>query len=336
MIFLPADVIGARIRNVWLAFAVAAAVGFVVTLGVDAIPDGLDQLPLSLIAHLEKLIDPVLWLYPAIPLIAAIKLPRRAAGAAAVVLAGGASAAVLALAGAERASAMGCALAGCIALFAVHAIFAVRRERVAAIPALAIRPRRIFRALPLLVVAGGASAYLAQAHRIGGEPLATLLISRGHVLDAAAVALITALAFFPLVAVSSVSADSYTTQGTPDWILGIGYLMPSGIVAALAGGAAMAAEVLASPRSIRLVLGMPVLSECAAAVREAMGDVTLLALLIGGAAVATAVAGPIGFLAVGAAWLLNENLGRPLWRIALAPSTAIVVGLAANAWHLIR
>jgi hypothetical protein len=97
----------------------------------------------------------------------------------------------------------------------------------------------------------------------------------------------------------------------------------------------MALEVLTAARSVRLVLGLPVLSEYAAAIREAMEDVTILAVLYGGLALAAAVAGPVGFLAVGGAWLLNENLGRPLWRLALAPSAAIVVVLAANLWDVI-
>ena len=334
LIFLPADVIGIRLRSAVPAALASALVGLGVVAGVDALPDLLSELPKDLVAALPRMIEPVLWSYPVIPLIAAVKMPRRALGASVVVLCGGAVSGALALLDAENASAMGGALAGTVALIALHVGLAWRRERSAA-PALAARPLRIYYALPLLLVAGAASAYLAQSHLLAGEPLATLLIARGHELDAAAVALITGAAFYPLVAVSSVTSDSYTTQGTPDWILAIGYLLPTGLVAALAGAAAMAVEVLTASRSIKLVLGLPVLSEVAAAIREAMGDLSQLALLVGGFALVTAVVGPLGVLALAGAWLLNENLGRPLWRLALPPTAAIVIALAASAWDAI-
>ena len=47
------------------------------------------------------------------------------------------------------------------------------------------------------------------------------------------------------------------------------------------------------------------------------------------------IAGPVGFLAVGIAWLLNENAGRPVVRFAVAPASAIVVVLAANLWEVV-
>jgi hypothetical protein len=334
LIFLPADVIGVAVRNALLAFVLSALVGLGVVAGVSELPDLLAKLPEDAIAALPRLIDPVLWSYPAVPLIAAVKMPRRRLGSALVLACGGAVAGALALLDAGNASAMGGALAGTIALIALHVVIALRRARPAA-PSLAARPRRIYYALPLLLVAGAASAYLAESHLLAGEPMAALLISQGHELDAAAIALMTAAAFYPLVAVSSVTADSYTTQGTPDWILAIGYLMPTGLVAAFAGAAAMALEVLTAGRSIRLVLGLPVLSEVAAAIREAMGDVAQLALLVGGFGLAQAVAGPLGVLAMAAAWLLNENLGRPLWRLALPPTAAIAITLAASAWEAI-
>jgi hypothetical protein len=334
LIFLPADVIGVRLRSAAAAFVAAGLVGAGAVVGVAAAATALGDLPLTITGQLSKLVEPVLWLYPALPLVAALKLPRRALGAASVIAAGGAVAGGLALLGAENASAMGGALAGTAALVLVRVLVTLRGPRTR-VPELAIRPRQIYRALPLLLLVGAAAALLAQGHRLAGDPLAAILIGGGHELDAAAIALITAAAFFPLVAVSSVTADSYSTQGTPDWILAAGYLLPSAVVAAAVGAVMMAVEVTAASRSIRSVLELPVLSEVAAALREATGDVGLLAVLVGGLSLAGAVAGPLGFLAVGGAWLVNESLGRPLWRIALAPSAAIVAGLVANAWHVL-
>jgi hypothetical protein len=176
---------------------------------------------------------------------------------------------------------------------------------------------------------------LAEAHRIAGEPMAALLIAQGHEFDAAAVALITFTAFFPLVVISGMTADSYCSQGTADWIPAAGYLSPGPLVALFVGPVLMAVEVLSARHSMRLILGNPVLSETSSAVREAMGDVMLVALLFGGLLMAQQLAGAVGFLAVGTAWLLNETLGRPVMRFAVAPASAIVVVLVANLWEVI-
>jgi hypothetical protein len=70
-------------------------------------------------------------------------------------------------------------------------------------------------------------------------------------------------------------------------------------------------------------------------VREALGDVTLLALLFGGIWMGAILGNAIGALFVGAAWLLNEQRGAPVTRLAVAPTAALLVGLGANLWQLI-
>jgi hypothetical protein len=81
-------------------------------------------------------------------------------------------------------------------------------------------------------------------------------------------------------------------------------------------------------------MGRPRLSELSSAVRDALGDVTLLAMLVGGLSLA-AVAGPLAFLAVGLCWLLNEQAGAPVMRLAVAPTAALAALLAAELWGVI-
>jgi Protein of unknown function len=334
LVFLPADVVGLRSRQSWVAIAVAALIGGAVFAAIDAIPQLLDDLQIDLTDGVSTLTDPVRWLYPTIPLVAAFKLARSALGAGMVLVFGGAAASIFALAGREGdAGAVG-GLVGLVALFAFH-LFRASREGVPEAPQVVATDTHVRAALPVLLVVGAGVAFLAEAHRIAGEPMSALLIAQDHQLDAAAVALITFAAFFPLVAVSSVTADSYSTQGTPDWIPAAGYVSPNPVTALIAGPILMASEVLTARHSIQLVLRLPILSESAAAVREAMGDVMLVALLFGGLLAANQLAGPVGFFAVGSAWLANENFGRPVMRFAVAPVGAIIVGLAANVWEVI-
>jgi hypothetical protein len=95
----------------------------------------------------------------------------------------------------------------------------------------------------------------------------------------------------------------------------------------------MGAEVALRHRTMRLVMSRPVVSEIATALRDAIGDIALLALTVGGLALAAAVAGPVGFLAAGAAWLLNEQVGRPVTRLAVTPSAALVAAVVAALWR---
>ena len=211
-----------------------------------------------------------------------------------------------------------------------------RAGAVAALPALAERGTHVRRGLPLLLLAGAAVAGLAAEGRLAGDPLAAVLIASGHELDAAAVALLIGLAFLPAVAVSTVAADSYSTQGTPDVIPAAGYLLTTAPVAALPAGALlMAAEIGLRRRMVRLVMARPIVSELASALRDAIGDVALLALTVGGLVLAGAVGGSVGFVAAGAAWLANEQCGRPVTRLAVTPAAALLVAVAAEAWRAI-
>jgi Protein of unknown function len=334
LVFLPADVIGLRSPARWASAAVTAALGAAVFVGVDLLPQLLDELPIAIAEKVSTLTDPVLWLYPAIPLVGALKVARPLSTAGVVLAAGGSAAAIFALAGSDGGAAAGGALIGLVALFAIQLLRGRGRER-PRLPDLAASDTHVRAGLPLLLVVAGGVAVLAEAHLIAGDPMTALLIAEGHEVDAAAVALLSFAAFFPLAIVSGMTADSYSTQGTPDWIPGVGYVSPAPWVALFAGPILMAAEVLTAKRSFRVVLGSPVISETAAAVREAIGDVLLVSLMFGGLLMAEQLAGPLGFLAVGVAWLANENLGKPIMRFAVAPVGAIIVGGAANLWEVL-
>jgi hypothetical protein len=333
LLFLPAETLAIRLASRVAALIAGAALG-ALAMVLTIVGHDLLGSPLDVTEVLGALVEPVLWLYPLVPVVAALKLPRPRLGAPVTAAAAGGAAGVAALAGAGDLAGPAAAAAGSIALIALHVARAPRNPAPPA--ALAQGSTHVRRGLPLLLVVGAGVAALASAGRLAGDPLAAVLVGGGHELDAAAMALMVFLAFLPHVAVSTVASDSYSTQGTPDVVPAAGYLLTGmGGVAAAAGVAVMAGEVALRRRSTRLVMTRPVVSELATAIRDALGDVSLLALAVGGLALAAAVAGPLGMLAAGAAWFANEHLGRPVTRLAVTPAAAILVAVGAQAWSAV-
>jgi hypothetical protein len=336
LIFLPADIIGVRLRPRGLAVIAAAVVAAAVFALVELLHSALGSLTIDVIGATRLLVQPILWLYPTLPFVAALKLREPWRGAVCVAALEIVIMAVLGLTGAGHAVAPAGAVGGLLTLIALHLTVLNTDAKLDGMKAgPEAKPVRIRNALRLLLVVGASVALLAHAHRLAGEPLAAMLIGDGKAVDAAAVALLTAVAFFPLVALSSTAADSYATQGTPDWIPALGYIAPAAGPAAVGGAALMAIEALGAQRSVALLLRRPAISRIAGAMREALGDVTLLALLIGGFWMAALLGGGVGVAVVGVAWFLNEQSGSPVTRLAVAPSAAILVGLGANLWHVI-
>jgi hypothetical protein len=333
MLFLPAEALAIRLASRIAAVLAGAALG-ALAIVVTIVGHDLLGSPLDVTEVLDVLVEPVLWLYPLVPLVAALKLPRPRLGAPVTAAAAAVAAGVAALAGADHVAGPVAAAAATLALIALH----VARTPRSPVPP-AVIPKgstHVRRGLPLLLIVGAGVAALASDGRLAGDPLAAVLVGGGHELDAAAIALLVFVAFLPLVAVSSVASDSYSTQGTPDVVPAAGYLLSGmGPLAAVAGVAAMAGEVALRRRSMGLVMRRPVVSELATAIRDALGDVSLVALAVGGLALAAAVAGPLGMLVAGAAWFANEHFGRPVTRMAVTPTAAILVAVAAQAWDAV-
>ena len=65
-------------------------------------------------------------------------------------------------------------------------------------------------------------------------------------------------------------------------------------------------------------------------IRTAMSRILEVALLIGGANAANAIAPGLGFFVIAGFYLLNEIAGRPIVRMAVGPIGAIAVGILAN------
>ena len=89
-------------------------------------------------------------------------------------------------------------------------------------------------------------------------------------------------------------------------------------------------EVLLLSHIARLLDKYPGVRESGENIRTAMTRILEVALLIGGANAANAIAPGLGFFVIAGIYLLNEAAGRPIVRMAVGPIGAIAVGIIAN------
>lgn len=332
-IFLAADVIGVILAGPLLALLAGGVYGFGVSTLLDLLLLGLSRLPVNFLPHLGQLLQPLGYMLGLMPVVAVFQLYGKRLGAASLLLV------VLArwAAGAFQTETLLPGLTADGITLAVGSVFLIAlalRRRGAPFPGevelFADNLRLLRGAAPVLLLIGACAALAANAGWLAGEPAAALLLGGGRPIDAALVALFSAVGFMPLVVSSSVVSGAYSTQGYPDWVLGAGYLAASPIGAALAGAGIIAIEVFGLPFWMRLLGRFPDLRELGGAVRDSMTIVTELALLIGGFVSANAIWPGYGLLIAGGMYFLNETAGRPVIRLAIAPVAAIAVGLLVN------
>jgi hypothetical protein len=337
LLFLPADVLGVRLARrttVGVAAALSGALAFLIVRGASAL---VGHLPVDFRPDLGRLVDTVGLLIGVMPVVAiAYQYGLRWAAATLVPVLALRAVAASALDGDTwlGLSPDGLALvAGGLVMLAL-AVRKRSREKSDAAELFADSMAQLPRGLPLLLLVGGLAAWLGQAGLLAGEPVAALLLGGGRFGDAAAVALLVTVGFFPLVVQSSVVSGAYSTQGYPDWILAAGYISPGPAVAVAGGSALMALEVLGVRGWLTVLERYPDLRELGAAVRQSITTVTDVGTLVGGLLAAQAIWPEGGALMAVAAYLLNEVAGRPLMRMAVGPLAALAAGIVVNviAW----
>jgi hypothetical protein len=326
LLFLPPECLGLLRRTRAFAALAGAFCGLGVWTVMALARIVLLALPLAIAGHLALIAEPLRYAVPLFPVVAAFYQwgVRAALGVAAVA---GAF-----MAGASQLSRLPGSLTpsgvGLIVGTAVITAAALRRRNPAAPPVPPLfedNLRRLRRsALPALVLIGGLCGAVAQAGMLAGEPAAALLVGFGSRWDAAAVGLFSAVAFAPMVTRSAATSGSYSTQGFPDWVLSAGMVSGSPLIGAVAGSATITAEVLAGPFILRLLHRYPDIAELGSSMRQAMVVLIDLAVLMGSAMAATAIAPSVGAIAVLGAYIWNEAAQRRVMRVAVGPIGVIV------------
>ncbi|MFS8580215.1 MAG: YhfT family protein, partial [Novibacillus thermophilus] len=191
------------------------------------------------------------------------------------------------------------------------------------------RVSRIRKNVVYFMVMGGLIAMATNMLLIAGDPISLNLLAEGQQTDAAIAALARAVGFIPLVASTAIATGVYGPVGFT-LVFVVGLLLPNVWLAGIVGALVIMVEVLLLSHIARLLDKYPGVRESGENIRTAMTRILEVALLIGGANAANAIAPGLGFFVIAGIYLLNEAAGRPIVRMAVGPIGAIAVGIIAN------
>lgn len=174
------------------------------------------------------------------------------------------------------------------------------------------------------LIAGATSLLL-----MAGDPISLNLLADGKQTDAGIAAAARAIGFIPLVASTAIATGVYSPVGFT-LIFVVGLFSPNVWVAMIVGAVVIFGEVMLLSSIARFLDKYPGVRNSGENIRSAMTKILEVALLIGGANAANAIAPGFGFFFIAGFYLLNEVAGRPIVRMAVGPVGAIAVGILAN------
>jgi hypothetical protein len=179
------------------------------------------------------------------------------------------------------------------------------------------------------MVIGGLIAAATNLALMAGDPISLNLLAEGKGNEAGLAAAARALGFIPLVASTAIVTGVYSPVGFT-LIFVVGFFAPNVWVALIIGALVIACEVFLLSYIAKFLDKYPGIRNSGENIRSAMTKLLEVALLIGGANAANAIAPGFGFFFIAGFYLLNEIAGRPIVRMAIGPVGAIAVGIIAN------
>lgn len=164
---------------------------------------------------------------------------------------------------------------------------------------------------------------------MAGDPISLSLLAEGRQTDAGIAAAARAIGFIPLVASTAIATGVYSPVGFT-LIFVVGLFSPNVWVAVTVGAVVIFLEVMLLGSIAKYLDKYPGVRNSGENIRSAMTKLLEVALLIGGANAANAIAPGFGFFFIAGFYLLNEVAGRPIVRMAVGPIGAIAAGIIAN------
>jgi hypothetical protein len=336
LLLLPTDVIGLRSPRRWLAVVLgacwgAAAVGLV--FGAHRALEDLNHSPLPYLGTLAEALVLMLAFFPAV---AAAEQLGRLRGAVVLVVVVAATAIVARTPGTDALSWLPLLLG--LALYAALLVPSVRQAHRELKPRADPSPfaelqarnaRRLRRGLPLLMVLGALTGAACQLQVYGGSEVSLFLLADGDVGGAAVLDAFRALGYLPLIVMVAVAAGTYGAAGLT-LVYPVGYLAPNVATAAVLGALVIALEVFALRRANEVAMRYPYIRTIADHLRNALYTTLELGLLGGCLLIGAESLGAVGFAVIGGLFMANEALGRPIIRMAAAPSALLVAAVLLN------
>ncbi|MFD8381759.1 YhfT family protein [Streptomyces sp. NPDC059679] len=343
LIFLPTDILGIVSPKKWLAPLLGGAWGALIVFGLNGANTIAHDLPVDFLTAMQQMAMPILFLFTLFPVLAITKQFGRLYGG----IAGAVELAIVVLTMKLWPNMFAGALAMAVGVlmligFAVTKDLGQRKLDKTAGQAVELpegedpmaslfsaSATRLRKYLPLFMVLGAGVCVLSQMHIFGGGEATSFLIAKGQYTEAAQVDFYRVFGFIPLIATTALASGAYGIAGFT-LVYPIGYLMPNPVIAAVAGAAVFAIEVLALSYIGKTLGKLPTVRDSSEHLRSAISDALGLAILFGSLMAANTMGGGLGILIVGGLYLLNETMGRPVVRMAAAPAAVLVGGIVLN------
>lgn len=196
------------------------------------------------------------------------------------------------------------------------------------------RVKRIKKNLPWLAVMGGLVAAATSYAILAGDPISLNLLAKGQNVEAALTAFARGIGFIPLIATTAIATGVYGPVGMT-FVFVIGLLVQSPILALVLGAAMIVVEVFLLDFLAKLLDRFPGVRKCGDNIRTAMSKLLEVALLVGGAMAANAMAPGLGLFIVAGLYILNQAAKKPIVNMAVGPAGAIFVGVLINILYLV-
>lgn len=198
---------------------------------------------------------------------------------------------------------------------------------------------RIKKNIVILAISGGVVALATTLLLIAEGPASLTLTAEGNYAEAALVALGRCLGFIPLVMTTAIISGVYSPAGTKavhvPAILFINMGIMGMVGSFVVGALIMVVEVLLIGFIAKGLDKFPGMKELGDNTRTAMSKVLDLALLIGGAIAANAIAPSLGYIWIFGLYFLNSTSKKPVPTMAIGPIGAITLGILVNILSLI-
>jgi hypothetical protein len=333
IILLTSDMLGLWFQRVWAVIASSFLFGAAVTVVIWAAAFGLQQLP-GFGDALDQMFAPVAATFPFLVAVAIAHQfgLRWGIGAAVLTLAAWRLFdTVLDGADSELSTESGAMALGLMTVVMLASAFFGQTSPSAGEEPYVEGIKRVRRHWPYLVVPPVLITVAAAEGWLAGEPLQLVLLAVGSPEAAAAVAFFAAVAFIPLIAMTSSVSGVWNQDGYPDWYLGAGYLVREPVGAVAAGLALVAVELGSLRRVMRLLMTRPRLHGIGSAARDALDVVPGVSILAGAVVAAADLSGVLGAGIVVLVYAFNEAKGRPVMPMAVPVFGFLMVALTADA-----
>ena len=199
---------------------------------------------------------------------------------------------------------------------------------------------RIKKNIVILSISGGIVALATTLLLIAEGPASLVLTAEGNYTEAGLIALGRAIGFIPLVMTTAIVSGLYSPAGTKMVHVPAIFLINFGIMGLVGsffiGVLIMAIEVLFIGMVAKGLDRFPGMKELGDNIRTSMSKVLDLALLMGGALAANAIAPTLGYVWIFGLYFLNQTAKKPVPTMAIGPIGAIALGIIVNILHVLQ